>query len=232
MQWFRLYQEFATDPKVQMLSEANQRRLVMLFCFRCNSDVTLHDEEITFQLRISPEEWATTKAEFIRRGFMNDDNEVLNWDKRQYISDSSNQRVKKFRESRKRECNVTVTPPDTDTDTDTDTEQKVLEVADAPDETPKPKSERGTRLEAYLEKVGVDQTAKLWGDWAVENVNATPAEVDLQLKAIRDWALSVSGQKGVKNDWFATWRGWMRRWHEKKTQEEKRNAIFQQKRKY
>ena len=40
-QWFRLYAEFAHDPKVQMLSEVDQRRYIMLLCMRCNGDVTL-----------------------------------------------------------------------------------------------------------------------------------------------------------------------------------------------
>lgn len=57
--WFRMYAEFATDPKVQMMSEADQRRFVMLLCLRCsNDDVTLHDDEVAFQLRISNDEWS------------------------------------------------------------------------------------------------------------------------------------------------------------------------------
>ena len=109
-QWFRLYAEIAHDPKVQMLSEVNQRRLIMLFCFRCNGDVTLQDEEVTFQLRISDEEWQKTKAIFIAKGFINSDNKVLNWDKRQFISDSSSERVAKHREKKKQEGNVPETP--------------------------------------------------------------------------------------------------------------------------
>lgn len=119
-QWFRLYAEFASDAKVQMLSESNQRRLLMLFCFRCNGDVTLQNEEVAFQLRISNDEWVTTKALFIAKGFINNDNKVLNWDKRQYKSDSSAERVSRHREKIKKECNVTVTPQNR---TDTDTEQ-------------------------------------------------------------------------------------------------------------
>jgi hypothetical protein len=125
--WFRVYAEFATDPKVQMLSEADQRRLVMLFCFRCNDHVTLQDEEVTFMLRISNDEWLETKARFIAKGFIDSECNILNWDKRQFISDSSAERVARHRakskEQVKQPCNVTVTPPDTDTDTDTDTEQ-------------------------------------------------------------------------------------------------------------
>ena len=121
--WFRLYSEFATDQKVQMLSEENQRRLVMIFCLRCNGNVTLHDNEVTFLLRISNDEWLKTKSLFIDKGFINEANEVLNWNKRQYISDSSAERVARHRANKKStvtESNVTVTPPDTDTDTDTE----------------------------------------------------------------------------------------------------------------
>ena len=113
--WFRLYSEFAFDQKVQMLSEVDQRRLIMLFCFRCSGNVTLQDEEVTFQLRCSNDEWLKTKAIFIAKGFINEHNEVLNWDKRQYISDSSAERVARHREKKKSDvtlCNVTVTPPE------------------------------------------------------------------------------------------------------------------------
>ena len=124
-QWFRVYAEFATDPKVQMLSEVDQRRLVMLFCFRCNDHVTLHDEEVTFMLRISNEEWQVTKALFVDKGFIDNDCNVLNWDKRQFISDSSAERVARHRAKNKKPCNVTVTPPDTEqTQNRTDTEHK------------------------------------------------------------------------------------------------------------
>jgi hypothetical protein len=113
--WFRLYSEFAFDQKVQMLSEVDQRRLIMLFCFRCSGNVTLQDEEVTFQLRCSNDEWLKTKATFIAKGFINEHNEVLNWDKRQYISDSSSERVARYRDKKKSDvtlCNVTVTPPE------------------------------------------------------------------------------------------------------------------------
>lgn len=123
-QWFRLYSEFAHDPKVQMLSEVNQRRLIMLFCIRCNGDVTLQDEQVAFQLRISMDEWLASKATFIDKNFINNDNQVLNWDKRQFVSDSSAERVAKHRERMKQSSNVTVTPPEQNR---TDTEHNITE---------------------------------------------------------------------------------------------------------
>ncbi|NMG71821.1 hypothetical protein [Parazoarcus communis] len=126
-QWFRLYAEFATDPKVQMMSEADQRRFIMVLCLRCaNDDVTLHDEEVAFQLRISDDEWARTKARFLQKGLIHDDNTPTAWERRQFISDSSAERVRRHREKKKKTLqqagNVTETPPEADTDTEADTE--------------------------------------------------------------------------------------------------------------
>lgn len=97
--WFRLYSEFASDPKVQTLSEPLQRRLVMVFCLRCGDVLgTLCDEEIAFALRISPLELEQTKTAFVLKGFVDEHWNVLNWDKRQFTSDSSTERTRKYRE--------------------------------------------------------------------------------------------------------------------------------------
>lgn len=129
-QWFRLYAEFATDPKVQMMSEANQRRFIMVLCLRCsNDDVTLQDEEVAFQLRISIEEWATTKALFLSKGLLDENNTPSAWDKRQFVSDSSAERVRKHREAKKKvlstDCNgrnVTETPPEAEAEAEAEAE--------------------------------------------------------------------------------------------------------------
>ena len=137
-QWFRMYAEFATDPKVQMLSEADQRRYVMLLCMRCGNDgETLHDDEVAFQLRISNAEWAETKATLLAKGLIEEGNQPSAWDKRQYASDSSTARVSAHRERKKRACNVSVTPPDTDTDTDTEKELPPLPPKGARQSKPK-----------------------------------------------------------------------------------------------
>lgn len=100
--WFRMYSEFAHDPKVQMLSETMQRRYVMLMCLRCsNALVTLHETEVAFALRISDEELASTKALFISKGFVDSEWNLLNWEKRQVASDSSAARVAKHRALKK-----------------------------------------------------------------------------------------------------------------------------------
>lgn len=99
--WLRLYAEFATDPKVQRLSETDQRRYIMLLCLRCcNGDETLQDADVTFQLRISIEEWLSTKQVLLSKCLITDDNKPTAWNKRQYVSDSSYERVKRHRDKR------------------------------------------------------------------------------------------------------------------------------------
>ena len=128
--WFRMYSEFSHDPKVQMMSEAMQRRYMMLMCLRCsNSLVTLHETEIAFHLRISNDEMAETKALFISKGFIDKDFNLINWEKRQFASDTSKARVAKHRALQKEKQstdgngNVTLLKRNANAlDTDTDTE--------------------------------------------------------------------------------------------------------------
>ena len=103
-QWFRLYSEFAHDPKIQMMPEPMQRRYIMLLCMRCSETlVTLHETEIAFQMRLSDDELAKTKELFLSKGFIDDDWNLTNWEKRQYASDSSTERVRKHRDKKKEE---------------------------------------------------------------------------------------------------------------------------------
>lgn len=109
MDWFRMYGEFATDPKVQMMSEAMQRRLVMLFCLECSNGietfhVTERETSIAFALRVTEETLVETKAVFLAKGFINDDWTLANWEKRQYVSDSSTARVRAHRDKKKKEA--------------------------------------------------------------------------------------------------------------------------------
>ena len=141
--WFRLYSEFADDPKVQMLPEAMQRRLVMLFCARCKCDgpVTFRETELAFQWRVTMDELSETRTLFIEQGFIDEQWNLLNWNKRQFLSDSSTDRTRQYRERKRtsqerhrdggeQDVTVTVTPPDTEQiQNRAETEQKLLSIA-------------------------------------------------------------------------------------------------------
>jgi DNA-binding protein Fis len=173
--WFRLYSEFADDPKVQIMPEAMQRRLVMLMCSRCKGE-TLHETQRAFQWRISREELNETKRIFVEHGFIDDDWTLRNWDRRQYVSDVSTERVRKHRQAKKQhETNgtVTVTPPDTETDTDTEKnnhtlsatdgekQEKVSKTSAVKKELQRQKREAVERLFAYY-LAGTDRNPKMY----------------------------------------------------------------------
>jgi hypothetical protein len=170
MDWFRMYGEFYSDPKVQSMNEAMQRRLVMLLCLRCsNVLVTLQDEEIAFALRITEGDLAETKELFKRKGFVNDSWEIANWDKRQFVSDSSAARVarhrEKARELQERDCNVTVSAQ---IQNRTDTEQiNTIVSGDAADliqiaSTSKPTCPHQSIIDLYHAELPVCPRIKDW----------------------------------------------------------------------
>ena len=215
-QWFRLYAEFANDPKIQMMSESNQRRYIMLLCIRCNGDVTLQDEEVAFQLRISNEEWVTTKALFVGKGLIDEDNKPAAWDKRQFASDSSAARVSKHRAKKKEQCNVTVTPQ-IQNRTDTDTEEKKEQTPRAP----------RFDAQAHLVSLGVDK--QIASDWiqlrrakkappsmvAIDGIASEAAKARIALSD----ALAICCRKG--------WTGFDSTWNWGQQQDNPRNGKTQ-----
>lgn len=94
----------------------------------------------------------------------------------------------------------------------------------APDPA-KPKAERGVRLKAFLDRQGEDEAGQEWGRWALtQGLNV--AEINTELQKFCDYWNAQPGQKGVKLDWPATWRNWVRRVAENKQREEERRAIY------
>mgnify|MGYP000449813840 CR=1 FL=1 len=193
--WFRLYSEFAHDPKIQMLPEAMQRRYVMLMCLRCSETLeTLHETEIAFQLRLSEAELIETKQLFVSKNFIDKQWNLLNWDKRQFVSDSSTSRVRKHRDKKKQPSNDDETLQKRQSnaiDTDTDTESNN-----------KDKNKRGSRLphDTCL--------SKEWEKFCIDNrPELNPQKT---FDSFKDHWIAQSGQKGVKLNWDATWRNWVR----------------------
>lgn len=135
--WFRFYDEALDDPKVQRLRPELFKAWVNILCMasRNKGNVTRNvtaKQDVAFHLRCTEGQAETTVLELLACGLLVRDKEWLrpyNWDTRQYVSDTSNQRVKAHRErKRNANCNVTgdvteapdVTPPETEPETETD----------------------------------------------------------------------------------------------------------------
>jgi hypothetical protein len=207
--WFRMYSEFSHDPKVQMLSEAMQRRYIMLMCLRCsNSLVTLHAEEVAFQLRISNEDLTETKALFIAKGFIDSEWNLLNWEKRQFASDTSKARVAKYRvlqkEKQKEGGNDHVTLQkqksnalDTDTDTDTDKKRQEKKKSASAPTIP----EISESLMADFQKIRRSKKAPLT-DTAINGLRREAEKAGVTMtEAIT--ACCEFGWQGFNADWYA-----------------------------
>jgi hypothetical protein len=164
--WFRMYAEFSHDPKVQAMPEIMQRRLLMIFCLRCEDSLKgLSDSDIAFHLRISDEEWTVTKRLFIEKKFISVTRRdganvtanvtVTNWSVRQYISDSSKERTRKYRE---RIVTSQERHGDTLEQNRTDTEQNRTETKlslvskDEPEERTRKPTKQPSRIEQEFEE--------------------------------------------------------------------------------
>ncbi|SMO69583.1 YdaU family protein [Paracoccus laeviglucosivorans] len=78
------------------------------------------------------------------------------------------------------------------------------EVREGKEEAKASSKKKGTRLPADW------QLPKVWGDWAVE-LGLPEANTRQEADKFRDYWTSVAGAKGLKQDWQATWRNWVRK---------------------
>jgi hypothetical protein len=136
--------------------------------------------------------------------------EIPAWKRRQYESDNSTERSRRHREAA-RNGNATLqgrcaTPPDTETDTDTERkkeEPSVLERASAPQPRKASPKARGSRIAPDWSPSPDDrQSARSEG--------MPEAEIDRTAAKFRDFWAGKAGASGVKLDWPATWRNWVR----------------------
>lgn len=145
MKWFRFYSDFRSDPKMKRMPAQHRYAFIVLLCLASESKERgkingLDDDDLAYELEMETEDWLTLKAKFRVKGlidFSGDEISILDWNERQFVSDSSAARVSAHRE-RKRQagsnatvtlqsgyCNAKVTDV---TGPDTDTDLEILEV--------------------------------------------------------------------------------------------------------
>jgi hypothetical protein len=150
--WFRMYTDFLRDPKMLSLAFEDQRHFVAILALKSDGVIdsgasgTMLDRMVAQFIWVDFSAIHEVKRRLIGAGLIGDDWQPVAWDKRQYASDSSKARVRKFRENKRKASdsdpdeqtvtcnglgNVTCNDDETgavtkgnglDTDTDTDTE--------------------------------------------------------------------------------------------------------------
>ena len=89
--WFKLFHEWSVDPKVQALSERDQRRMIMIMCFACRGDAPNLDLW-AFAMRVRPSELRLTVQRLRAIAFLDDDLQIRNWAERQGKSEAQRKR--------------------------------------------------------------------------------------------------------------------------------------------
>jgi hypothetical protein len=117
--WFRLYDELLDDPKVQRLPGEDFKAWVNILCLASRNDGALPAlADISFALRTDEKKTAATLGRLVSAGLLDKEDDRFSphgWNARQYKSDVSTERVKRFR---KRSKTADETPPETDTETE------------------------------------------------------------------------------------------------------------------
>lgn len=205
--WFRFYDCALDDPKVQKLPGDLFKVWVNLLCVASRNNGALPAiDDLAFMLRQSSDTVSDMMSELMRVGLIDESEQGLtphNWSERQYQSDSSAERMRKHR-AMKRNSDVTdVTMCDVTGDgkvtlqnryrADTDTE-----ITSAP-----ARSKKGTRLPEDW-KPSSDLIVK------ATELGLSASQFDREVEKFRDYWLGRAGSAGVKLDWEATARNWMR----------------------
>ncbi len=125
--WFRTYAEIINDPKLLLIAPSDRWYFVGLLAMKCSAvlDKTKRDKldrVICQQLRLTASEWEECSRRLQDEDLIDSDYQPINWNKRQFKSDTSTDRVRKYRLEQLR--NVSETPPETETETETETEKE------------------------------------------------------------------------------------------------------------
>ncbi len=105
--WFRFYHEVLDDPKVQRLPAELFRVWVNCLCLAARNDGQIPPlSDVSFAFRETPEHCEILLQELVKAGLLDCFKGGIlrphNWDSRQFKSDSSTERVKRFRERSKK----------------------------------------------------------------------------------------------------------------------------------
>jgi len=224
--WFRFYDDAVNNPKVQRLKPGLFRAWVNLLCVSSKHDgaITGDIEALAFTLRL-PAAKVKAQIEALLAARLIDVTETgftpHDWPLYQYDSDTSTERVKRFRERFKErkqpaEGNANGNVSTTDesehgpvsrnvieqnrAESDAETEQSRTEQSASPAAPPPTKRACRLSIEAIPD------------DWREFCKRERPdLDVDRTFANFRDHFMSSSGRNAVKLDWKAAWRLWVRR---------------------
>lgn len=177
--WFRFYDEVVNDPKVQRLPGEVFKAWVNLLCIASSNGGSLPPiPDVAFSLRKSEQETSELLGSLQSLGLLDEtDGGIIphNWKNRQFKSDVSTERVKRFRNGQR---GVSETPPDTETE---QIQNRKDSGARAPDDWP------------------VDATEQFWNDYPHKiGKSAAIAKLGQVRKRGVSWKVLMDGLRRYK----------------------------------
>lgn len=114
--WFRLYAETLHDPKVLRLNDRQFRAWIGMLCMAADNSGSIPDSwSVACHLRMQPQDADDIITDLIEARLVDimPDGTMRphSWDKRQFVSDVSTNRVRKHREKRQRSGDETFQKP-------------------------------------------------------------------------------------------------------------------------
>ena len=112
--WLRLYTDTIDNEKLRLLAFEDRWHFIAILCLKqqgvINKNDPLLDRKISVKMGVQVRELEEIKRRLSEVNLIDDNYNPIGWDKHQFISDSSTNRVRKYRENKKKkECNVTET---------------------------------------------------------------------------------------------------------------------------
>ena len=152
IKWFRMYAEAVDDGKLRLLAFEDRWHFVALLCCKAQGLLDESDaltrRKAAVKLGLDSREFEEVARRLAEVGLIDAQTlQPIAWDRRQFKSDDSKDRVRSYRERTKQDGNVTVTAGDRygngavssqETDTDTDTEKTIHAPKGARRSIPKP----------------------------------------------------------------------------------------------
>ena len=134
--WFRLYSKMVDNEKIRLLAFEDRWHFTAILCCKSQGilEGSLVDRKLSVKLGLQLRELDEVKRRLMEVELIDENWQPIGWDKKQFSSDSSTERVRKYREKhsgnvtetfQKRKCNVIDTDTDTDTEEDTEKEESV-----------------------------------------------------------------------------------------------------------
>jgi DNA-directed RNA polymerase delta subunit len=232
--WFRLYADIINDEKILSLTAEDRWHYIAICCLMCDGTLNKYEgdelvKKMRIKLRMSEADLRETLKRLETEKLVSSRFTPVAWNKRQFKSDVSTDRVRRYRSKQKQELNDEqknrsgnvsrnggVTPPETESDTEIEKAQDSSSLS--PKRKPPP--DDGLDIPASLDR-RTKTGKRLSEDWKPEQLTnrfanlakCTISEINqvapLEFEKFRNYWLSKTGKDATKLDWQKTWENWL-----------------------